>query len=259
MSGKPKRIVMKFGSGILARADGSALEAAQFVRFAREVSALVKAGHECIIVSSGAVAAGLKTVGLSERPGDLPTIQACAAVGQSKLMELYAKAFAKHRVNVAQLLLTHDDLDSSLRSRNAKNTIERLLKCKDVVPIINENDSVALNELRFGDNDQLSAAVAILARADLLILLTSVDGLLDKKGKIVPLVKNVDKVAGFANASKGKFSTGGMTSKLQAVKVAVDAGVTAAIANGRTPGQIPALVRGEATGTLFPAEHAAKM
>lgn len=245
---------MKFGSGILAKPDGSALEASQFTRFAKEVSALVRAGHECVIVSSGAVAAGLKAMGLTERPDDLPTRQACAAVGQSKLMELYAKVFAKHKINVAQLLLTHDDLDSRLRLRNATNTLNRLLKGRNVVPIINENDSVAVEELRFGDNDKLSAEVAILAHADLLILLTSVDGLLDEKKKLVPLVKDVAKVASLARVEKGKFSVGGMVSKLQAVKAAVDAGVTTAIANGRKAGEIPKLVKGEATGTLFPAK-----
>ena len=203
MADKPKRIVMKFGSGVLAKTDGSALETAQFRRFASEVSALVKAGHECIIVSSGAVAAGLKAMGLAERPADLPTKQACAAVGQSKLMELYAKAFARHKVNVAQLLLTHDDLDSKLRYQNAKNTLNRLLKSRNVVPIINENDSVAVEELKFGDNDRLSAEVAILAGADLLILLTSVDGLLDKNGKLVPVVHDVRTVQSLARSKKG--------------------------------------------------------
>jgi glutamate 5-kinase len=168
-------------------------------------------------------------------------------------MELYAKFFAIHRVSVAQLLLTHDDLDSRLRYRNAKNTLNRLLECGKVVPIINENDSVAVEELRFGDNDRLSAEVAILAGADLLILLTSVDGLLDRKGNLVPLVNDVRKVESFARVEKGKFSVGGMVTKLQAVRMAVEAGVCAAIANGRVPGQIAALVEGRSAGTIFPA------
>lgn len=259
MADKPKRIVLKFGSGILAKADGSALETAQFIRFGREVSALVNAGHQCVIVSSGAVAAGLKALGLTERPHDLPTIQACAAVGQSKLMELYAKTFGAHKINVAQLLLTHDDLDSRLRYRNAKNTLNRLLESRSVVPIINENDSVAVEELKFGDNDRLSAEVAILAGADLLILLTSVDGLLDRKGVLVPVVNDVRKVESLARVEKGRFSVGGMVSKLQAVKAAVDAGVQAAIANGRTPGQIRALASGKPAGTLFPVAAVTKM
>jgi len=259
MSDKRKRIVLKFGSGILAKEDGSALETAQFVRFASEVSALVKAGHECIIVSSGAVAAGLRSLDLTERPDDLPTRQACAAVGQSKLMELYAKSFAKHKITVAQLLLTHDDLDSKLRYRNAKNTLNRILDSRNVVPIINENDSVAVEELRFGDNDRLSAEVAVLANADQLILLTSVDGLLDKKGKLVPKVDDVRKVESLARVEKGKFSVGGMVTKLQAVKMAVDAGVQAAIANGRTPGRISALVEGKPAGTIFTASPVIKL
>jgi len=259
MSDKPKRIVLKFGSGILAKSDGSALEAGQFQRFATEVSALVRAGHECVIVSSGAVAAGLKSLGLKARPEDLATRQACAAVGQSKLMELYAKFFSRHKISVAQLLLTHEDLDSRLRYRNAKSTLNRLLECRTVVPIINENDSVAVEELKFGDNDRLSAEVAILAGADLLILLTSVDGLLDKKGALVPLVDDVKKVQALARNDKGKFSVGGMVTKLQAVKLAVDAGVQAAIANGRTPGRIPAIVAGRPAGTLFTTKRITKL
>lgn len=253
MSDKPKRIVLKFGSGILAKPDGSALDTEQFRRLAAEVSALVKAGHECLIVSSGAVAAGLKALGLAERPADLATGQACAAVGQSKLMELYATMFAAHKINVAQLLLTHDDLDSRIRYRNARNTLNRLFQSKNIVPVINENDPVAVEELRFGDNDRLSAEVAILADADLLILLTSVDGLLDKKRALVPFVDDVEKVESLARTDQGKFSVGGMVTKLQAVKLAVNAGISTAIANGRAPGQIAALAAGGQVGTRFPA------
>jgi glutamate 5-kinase len=255
MSDKPIRIVLKFGSGILAKPDGSALETAQFRRLAAEVAELVKAGHECLIVSSGAVAAGLKMLALAERPADLASVQACAAAGQSKLMELYSAVFAKHKINVAQLLLTHDDLDSRIRYRNAQNTLERLFHSKKIVPIINENDPVAVEELRFGDNDRLSAEVAILVGADLLILLTSVDGLLDKKGKLVPLVDDVEKVVSLARVEKGKFSVGGMVTKLQAVKLAVNAGIPTAIANGLKPGQIPSLVAGGKVGTRFPTHR----
>ena len=140
-----------------------ALDAKQFARLTAEVAQLVRDGCKCVIVSSGAVAAGMRVVGLKERPHDLTTGQACAAVGQSKMMHLYASMFAKHQLNVAQLLLTHGDLDSRTRYQNAKNTLERLLECKNVVPVINENDSVAVEELRFGDNDRLSAEVAMLS------------------------------------------------------------------------------------------------
>lgn len=245
------RVVLKFGSGILANAKGNTLDERQFRRLCAEVAAIVKSGHQCLIVSSGAVAAGLAVLDLKKRPEDLAARQACAAIGQSKLMQLYATMFTKHRLHVAQLLLTHGDLDSRTRHENARNTLERLFKRKTVVPIINENDSVAVEELRFGDNDRLSAEVAMLARADLLILLTSVDGLLDAAGKTVPLVEDVDGVAGLVRRETGKLSVGGMVSKLQAVKLAIDAGIPTHIASGRKPRQIGQIVAGKSAGTRF--------
>ncbi len=255
MSAKARRIVLKFGSGILASARGNSLDRRQFKRLAAEVAALVEAGHEVAIVSSGAVAAGLGALGLEERPESLAARQACAAVGQSKLMQLYAANFAAHGLNVAQLLLTHGDLDSRARHANARNTLECLFERRKVVPIINENDSVAVEELRFGDNDRLSAEVAMLAGADLLILLTSVDGLLDERGRIVPLVTNIDAVASLVRQEKGKLSVGGMASKLQAVKLAVEAGISTYIASGMEPGRIAAAVAGKKIGTRFVARE----
>jgi glutamate 5-kinase len=254
MPKKSKRIVLKFGSGILANPKGTTLDTRQFERIAAEISAIVKAGHECVIVSSGAVAAGLGALGLKERPADLAARQACAAIGQTKLMHLYATMFARHGLNVAQLLLTHGDLDSRVRHANAANTLAHIFARRTVVPIINENDSVAVEELRFGDNDRLSAEVAMLVKADMLILLTSVDGLLDGGGKLVPLVDDVDRVAGLARQEKGKLSVGGMTSKLQAVKLAADAGIPTFIAHGRKAGRIPAIIAGKPTGTRFIAK-----
>jgi len=255
---KPKRIVLKFGSGILASARGNALDEKQFERLAREVSQLVRAGHQCVIVSSGAVAAGMRVMNLKERPRELTTGQACAAVGQSKLMQLYAAKFAEHELNVAQLLLTHGDLDSRTRQRNAKNTLVRLLECKNVVPIINENDSVAVEELRFGDNDRLSAEVAMLANADLLVILTSVDGLLNERGEVIPLVSDIADAAKFVREEKGKFSVGGMTTKLDAVRLALDAGIPAIIANGRRKNLIPLIVAGKGACTRFAVSSARK-
>ena len=152
------------------------------------------------------------------------------------------------------MLLTYRDLDSRVSYANAQNTIARLLDRKRVVPIINENDSVAVEELRFGDNDKLSAEVAILANADVLILLTSVDGLLDARGETVPLVRDVEHVKGLAREDKGKFSVGGMASKLQAVKLAVAAGIRTHIVSGTKPGQIVKVVAGRAAGTRFVAK-----
>jgi glutamate 5-kinase len=188
-------------------------------------------------------------MGLRERPKDLPSIQACAAIGQSRLMRLYETLFQRHGLHVAQLLLSHQDIDSRTRYQNARNTLERLLRFQTVVPIINENDSVAVEELRFGDNDRLSAEVAILAQADLLLILTSVEGLLDEQNQLISQVVDIDAVAHLASEKIGAFSTGGMVTKLQAAKMAFQAGIPSIIASGFGPGVISAAVEGKPTGT----------
>ena len=254
MSKRSQRIVLKFGSGILASDQGIGLSRRQIARLAREVGTLVRAGHECVIVSSGAVAAGLATLDLAAKPKELAAKQACAAVGQSQLMHAYASEFAKQDIAVAQLLLTHNDLDSRVRHDNARATLSHLLARGNVVPIINENDSVAVEELNFGDNDRLSAEVSILIDADLLIILTSVDGLQDAKGKTVSVVKNFSEVAGLVRSDKGHTSTGGMVTKLQAAQLAVKAGIPVNIASGRKAGLVYAIVAGKRVGTYFPAK-----
>lgn len=246
-----KRIVLKFGSGILANPRGTNLDQRQFARLAKEVAVLVGSGHEVILVSSGAVAAGLGSLGLKDRPDDLSTRQACAAVGQGRLMACYTQHFARHGLTVAQLLLTHADLDSRIAYANIRNTVSRLLANR-VVPIVNENDTVAVEELKFGDNDRLSADVAILAEANLLILLTSVDGLLDAKGRTLTRVDDVEQVAKFVRKEKGRLSVGGMSTKLQAVRAAVEAGIPTVVASGRKPGQIIHAAAGKRAGTYFP-------
>ena len=252
---KVRRIVLKFGSGTLTRTNAPGLDLKQFARLSAEMAALIHHGHECVTVTSGAVAAGSSVLSLAERPTDLATAQASAAIGQSKLMRAYETAFGRYKLNVAQLLLTHSDLDSYIRRANAGNTLERLLAAGNVLPIINENDSVATEELSFGDNDRLSAEVAMLAGADLLIILTQVEGLLDANGKLIPLVRDIDRVKKLANGSKGRFGVGGMISKLEAVKMAVDAGITTVIINGRRPDLIRAVVAGEKAGTRFLARR----
>lgn len=245
------RIVLKFGSGILANPKGNSMDLRQFRRLAAEVAAQVAAGHQCLIVSSGAVAAGLDVLGLPERPESLNARQACAAVGQSKLMHLYAECFAEHGLHVAQLLLTHGDLDSRTRHAYVTATLEHIFASGNVVPIINENDPLAVEELKFGDNDKLSAEVAKLVHADLLLLLTSVDGLLDAKGQRVPRVEKVSTVQSLAKPEKGRLSVGGMASKLQAVQIAVEAGTPTWILSGRKAGRIKAAVAGKDAGTYF--------
>ena len=248
------RIVIKLGTGLLTTPCGNTLDVRQFRRLSAEVSALVSDGYECVIVTSGAVAVGMMALKLKERPRDLPSVQACAAIGQSRLMRVYETHFVRHGLAVAQVLLTHRDLDSRLCYANAQNTLNCLLKQRRAVPIINENDVVAVEELRFGDNDRLSAEVAILTGASLLIILTSAEGLTreaDGRGEPIPLVENIDEVLHLASATKGRLSTGGMATKLQAVKRAVEASITAVIANGRTPGLLERIVRGETVGTRF--------
>ncbi len=254
MAKRPKRIVLKFGSGILSMERGIGLSRRQISRLAREVGALIHSGHECVIVSSGAVAAGLAILGLDARPKELAARQSCAAVGQSQLMHAYASAFARQGLAVAQLLLTHSDLDSRTRHHNARNTLTHLLSRRNVVPIINENDSVAVEELNFGDNDRLSAEVAIMVKADHLIILTGVDGLQDAAGKTVPLVRDFAAVAPLVRGDKGHTSTGGMVTKLEAAQLAVKAGIAVNIANGRKAGLVHAIVAGKRVGTHFPVK-----
>lgn len=252
MSKRNKRIVLKFGSGILSSEKGLGLSRRLIARLVREVSTLVRAGHECVIVSSGAVSAGMETLGLVSRPQELAARQSCAAVGQSHLMHAYASAFARQGLAVAQLLLTHNDLDSRVRHDNARNTLTHLITRRHVIPIINENDSVAVEELNFGDNDRLSAEVAIMIDADLLIILTSVDGLQDEQGATVPLVRDINKITHLIRTDKGQVSTGGMITKIQAARLAVKAGIRVTIANGRKAGLVYAIVAGKRVGTSFP-------
>ena len=250
------RIVIKLGTGLLTTSRGNTLDLRQFRRLTGEVAALIAAGHECIVVSSGAVAAGMMALRLKERSGDLPTVQACAAIGQSRLMRVYETHFARHGLAVAQVLLTHRDLDSRICYANAQNTLNCLLAQRRAVPIINENDVVAVEELRFGDNDRLSAEVAILTGANLLVVLTSAEGLTrepDGRGEPIPLVEDIEEILHLASPMQGRLSKGGMATKLQAVKRAVEAGIPAVIASGRTPGLLERIARGESVGTRFKA------
>jgi glutamate 5-kinase len=253
------RIVIKFGTGVLScRSAGRALDGSQFRRFAAEIAVLAKSGNSCVIVSSAAIAAGVHMLGLDQRPDDLPGKQACAAAGQPELMRMYAAAFKRHGVNVAQLLLSHDDIDSRMRRQNASNTIERILATGKIVPIINENDTVAVEELRFGDNDRLSAEVAQLVGANLLLLVTSSDGLVDSSGQRIIKAWDVSEVFGHVRPDKGEMSVGGMQTKLQAVDFALSHGITTFILDGRKPGQIAAAIEGRDVGTQFPAAAARK-
>lgn len=248
------RLVIKFGTGVLSKPGGSALAPVRFREICAEVAALVHEGISCVIVSSAAIAAGVSVLGRKSRPEALADKQACAATGQPELMRLYANSFRPHRLKVAQLLLTHSDIDSRVRRANAGNTLERLLAAGDIVPIINENDSVAVEEVRFGDNDRLSAEVALLVRASRLLLCTSSDGLTDAGGHRVPVVRDLQKAHALVRPEKGAFSVGGMKTKLEAVGVVLDHGIPATILDGRQPSLLAIAAHGGDAGTRFLVE-----
>ena len=250
---EPQRVVIKIGTGVLTKPDGT-LDSASLARLVAAVADLQSPERHIILVSSGAVGAGISALDLPEYPEDVPTRQAAAAIGQTRLMHAYENLFRSFEVAVAQLLLTAGDLESDHRRGRVNDTLKRLLVEDGIIPIINENDSVAVEELAVGDNDVLSARVAALVGAQLLVLLTTVDGLYPPDGgEIVKEVDEIDEVLFFADGRKGRFSIGGMATKLKAVKLAVDAGVETVIANGRHPERLADIVRDGGHATRFRA------
>lgn len=248
-------IVIKLGTGILTQDSGAELDYGRLQRLVSSVAKVQVLGLRCILVSSGAVGAGMTALGLEQRPEDIPTLQACAAIGQCRLMRRYEDLFQEQGLRVAQLLLTHDDLETEIRRDRIRSTLNRLLQIPRVVPIINENDSVAVFELRFGDNDVLSARVAGLMRARQLLLLTTAKGLMPPDAKspddIVRQVDDIESVLHYARDEKGELSVGGMASKLRAAQEAVHAGTEVIIADGRDPAQLVELVNGLGFCTRF--------
>ncbi len=245
-------VVIKVGTGVLTRDIDGTLDEASLVRLVTAISELITSGVRVLIVSSGAVGAGVSALRLDGYPDDTASRQACAAVGQTRLMHAYENLFQKFRLNVAQLLLTAEDLDSEQRTGRVMNTLHKLLEKENIIPIINENDSVSVDELRVGDNDVLSAKVASLMEARLLILLSTVSGLQREDGSVISVVSNIDDVTGHVREDHGKFSIGGMASKLKAVRMALGAGVETVIADGGDPSVLANIVAGGASGTRFP-------
>jgi len=249
-----RRVVVKIGSNVLTNAGG--LDGAVMERLGAEIATLKADGREVLLVSSGAIAAGLKKMNLTSRPKAVPEQQACAAVGQSGLMMAYEEAFGRSGLRVGQVLLTRDDLAVRKRYLNARNTLLALLGW-GVVPIINENDTVAVEEIRFGDNDLLSAMICDLASADLLVILSTIDGLYDgdpndKASRLIGLVEAIDrKVERWVAPTRSEFGLGGMESKLQAAKRVALGGRPTVIANGKLAGVLGRLMGGEGVGTLI--------
>lgn len=248
----PDLTLIKAGTGVLTKANDGTLDRAALVHLVSAIAGLVNAGHRCLFVSSGAVGSGVSALGLTEYPQDTATRQACAAVGQARLMQTYSSLFANFDITVAQVLLTAADLATPERAAYVSDTLTRLLSESRILPIINENDSVAVEELKFGDNDMLSVRVAKLAGAKRVILLTSVDGLLDPETKqLISEVADIDAVFRHVRDDKGRFSMGGMASKLEAVKFAVDAGIETHIAHGRHPERLEKIIAGQGLSTKF--------
>ena len=251
------RIVVKLGTGVLTDSRKQP-DAAQMEQLVAQIAAQRQAGREILIVSSGAFGAGMGVLGFEKRPASLAELQACAAVGQSRLMATYEKLFAKFNLHVAQVLLTHEDLEHHERHLNARNTLVELL-ARGVVPIINENDAVSFTELKFGDNDKLSALVAALLPADLLVVLTTVDGVIENFGKANPktisAIENIDdSVEKLAGGTKSETAVGGMASKIQAAKIVVRSGIPLVIALGKKKNVLAKILNGEEEGTIFTAQ-----
>jgi len=251
------RLVVKLGTGVLTDSRKQP-DPAQLEQIVAQFAALRKSGKEVVIVTSGAVGAGMGAVGLEKRPTDLAELQACAAVGQPRLMATYAELFARHGLLVAQVLLTHDDLEHHERHLNARNTLVTLLN-RGVVPIINENDAVSFTEIKFGDNDKLSALVASLLPADLLVILTTVDGVIENFGKANPktisVIEKIDyDLEKIARGTDSDTAVGGMKSKIEAAKIVVRSGIPLVIASGKKKSVLAKILGGEDEGTLFVAE-----
>lgn len=248
------RVVVKLGTGILTDARKH-LDPAKMERLVEQIARQRLNGREMVVVTSGAVGAGMGLLGYEKRPSELAELQACAAVGQSELMAIYARLFGRAGLKVGQVLLTHEDLEDHERHLNARNTLVKLLE-HGVVPIINENDAVSYAEIKVGDNDTLSALVACLLPADLLIILTTAEGLIENYGtdraRLIPRVERIDQeVERIAKGTTSATAVGGMITKIKAGKIVTRAGIPMVIAPGYADNVLDAVLAGAEVGTLF--------
>ena len=254
--GKGRRIVVKVGSSILASVE-KGLRYEVFSHLTKEISDLKHQGYEIVLVSSGAIAAGMEKLGYKTRPQAITQKQATAAVGQTRLMNIYENYFSRYQQMVAQVLLTHDDLSHRHRFLNARNTLLTLLEL-GIIPIINENDTVVVDEIKVGDNDNLSALITNLVGADLLIILTDIEGLCDSDPRVnpnarcIPLVEDIDvDMKGIIGGTKSEMSVGGMISKIQAAQKASRFGIPTVVARGTRDGILHQILKGKEIGTLI--------
>ncbi len=253
--------VVKVGTSVLTGSDGL-LDPDRIGHLAEQICAVTDTGRKLALVSSGAVGAGIGRLGLIRRPDNLPQLQAAAAIGQAYLIRAYDDCLRRHGRNAAQILLTHEDFDSRPRYLNVRNTLTALFEY-NAVPVINENDTISVDEIKFGDNDRLAAMVTNLLQAPLLVMLSVVDGLCkgdpgpSGEGEVVPLVPNLDEeILGLAGDSKSSLGTGGMRSKLQAARLVTQAGGSVIIASGKKQTPLTRILAGETVGTLFLAKGA---
>ena len=250
------RIVVKIGTSTLAHGTGH-LNIRRVEQICKVLSDIKNSGHELILVSSGAIGMGVGKLGLRERPKDIPSKQAAAAVGQCELMYTYDKLFAEYHHTVAQLLITKEDIACEARHINFSNTLNRLLEL-GALPILNENDTIATDEIVIGDNDTLAAIVAESVKAELLVLLSDIDGLYtadphtDPEAKLIHRVHKIDgKIMALAGVSSTTLGTGGMVTKLRAAEICLSCGCDMVIANGRNPNLIYDILDGKQVGTTF--------
>jgi len=252
--------VVKLGSGLLSDEAGRMAEN-RIADIVRQVAGLHRRGIQVILVSSGAISAGMSVLGHKRRPTSLCDLQVCASVGQPRLMAAYQKAFAAHGMSAAQILVTYWDLDSRKIYTNAQATLKRMLELGNCVPVVNENDALSFEEIemlnKFGDNDRLSAYFTVLSGADRLVILSTIDGLMDRpdgSGNLVRRVAKIDaRTEKLAGNTASQRSVGGMTAKLQAAKIVMQAGIPLHITNGRTKDILLKIAKGENPGTLFQA------
>ena len=250
-----KRVLIKIGTGVLTGQDGLDLDIIK--QLVDEIAELTQKGYQIVIISSGAIASGMQKMGFAGKHKSIPQKQAAAAIGQGRLMRVYSDAFGKHGLVVAQMLLTMSDLTDRKRFLNVRNSLSTLMEW-GVIPIINENDTVAVDEIKFGDNDNLAAMMANIIEAHLLISLTNTKGLYDRnpagvrKSKLIPLVKEItDEIEAMATAEADPVGMGGMRSKVLAAKRVVAFGIPFIIAHGKTKGILHDIFDGKKTGTLF--------
>lgn len=257
-----KRIVVKIGTSTITHVDTGHLNLIKMEKLARVLTDIRNQNKEVVLVSSGAIGAGRKALGIKERPGSLAKKQACAAVGQARLMMIYQKLFAEYNQTIAQILITKRTMINEISRQNAENTFQELLDM-GVIPIVNENDTVSTDQIQdenFGDNDTLSATVAEMVQADMLILLSDIDGLYtddprsNKKAEFISCVEKIDEhLCAMAKGAATMFGTGGMATKIAAARIANAIGVDMVIANGDDVVNITRILDGKEVGTLFKA------